>query len=217
MSSQDVDSEEEIMQVYTVLWIIVCLIIGVLALLLIRALRETGRATEPGVPGPPGEEGGFEEEAEPLFFYYDEVEPGVQSLRSGALLLRVPPAAWEADWRDDLLRVEVTSQDPASYPLAAGVEGHLECVYRISAIRMSERGTDFEVTSFPHPLDLVLIAEEEGGERTGARVMQWADGVWKPLPRAEVPSTLLESLCDPTRRCWAAARVESLGVFGLVR
>jgi len=207
------------MQVYTVLWVIVCLIIGVLALLLIRGLRETGRATELGVPVPPGEEeGGFEEEAEPLFFYYDEVEPEVQSLRSGALLLRVPPAAWEADWRDDLLRVEVTSQDPARYPLGAGVEGHLECVYRLSAIRMSERGTDFEVTSFPHPLDLVLIAkEEEGGEGAEARVMQWADGVWKPLPRAEVPSTLIEPLCDPTKRCWAAAHIESLGVFGLVR
>jgi hypothetical protein len=74
---------------------------------------------------PPDEKGRFEEETEPLFFYYDEVEPGVQSLQNGALLLRVPPVAWEAGWRDDLLRVEATSQDPALYPLGTGVEGHL--------------------------------------------------------------------------------------------
>ncbi len=204
------------MQVYTVLWAIVCLVIGVLALLLIRTLRESERAGEPGVLLPAGEEGGFEEEMEPLFFYYDEVEPGIQSLQNGVLLLRVPPTAWETDWRDDLLRVEVTSQDPARYPLGAGVEGHLECVYRLSAIRMSERGTDFEVMSFPNPLDLVLSVEVRG-EGAEARVMEWADGMWKPLTRAEMPTALVEPLFDPDTRCWAAARIESLGVFGLVR
>ncbi|MDY7040990.1 MAG: hypothetical protein SVX38_09015 [Chloroflexota bacterium] len=204
------------MQVYAILWTIVCLIIGVLALLLIRALRESEQGERPGVPLPPGGEGRFEEEKEPLLLYYDEVESGLQGIRSKNLLLRMPPAAWKTDWREDLIRVEVTSQDPTRYALAPEVKGHLERVYHLSAMRMSESGADFEIVSFPHPLDLVLSAEvdHEGAE---AQVMEWADGLWKSLPRVEMAVEFIEPMFDPAARCWAAAHIESLGVFGLVR
>ena len=77
-----------------------------LGVLLIWTLR-SGRRTVEAASGP---EDASQPVTDTLLLYYEE--QSVRRTPQGDVVLRIPGMAWEREWQDDLVRLDVTRLDP---------------------------------------------------------------------------------------------------------
>ena len=157
--------------------------------------------------GPPVEEGGT------LLFYYEE--ESVRATPQGGVIARIPGMAWDREWQDDLLRLEVVGADPASIDVpAAWGAAEVLAAYALRAYRMTEMGTDIEVERFAAPVDVFMTTGEgEGRLRFGVNNEEG----WALAPLAALSPQALEGVDLPPWRGWAAASIAGMRQICLVR
>lgn len=148
-----------------------------------------------------------------LLFYYEQ--ESVRSTPRGRVIVRIPGMAWEGEWQDDLLRLEVLGRDPAAIrvPAAWGAAKVL-AAYALRAYRMTEMGSDIQVDRFAAPVDVFLTADLAEGElRFGVNNEEG----WTLAPLATLSPQALEGVDLPVGRGWAAASIAGLREICLVR
>ena len=186
-------------------------LVAILALggLLVWTLRREAPTETPvdKADGPTVEDGGT------LLFYYEE--ESVRSTPQGGVIARIPGMAWDREWQDDLLRLEVLSSDPASIQVpAAWGAAEVLAAYALRAYRMTEMGTDIEVERFAAPVDVFMTTGEGGGKlRFGVNNEEG----WTLAPLATLSPQALEGVDIPTGRGWAAASIANMREICLVR
>jgi hypothetical protein len=151
--------------------------------------------------------------SETLLFYYEE--ESVRATPGGRVIVRIPGMAWESEWQDDLLRLEVLVEDPASIavPEAWGAAEVL-AAYALRAYRMTEIGSDIEVERFAAPVDVFITADERGGElRFGVNNREG----WTLAPLTALSPQALDGVDIPAGRSWAAASIAGMREVCLVR
>jgi hypothetical protein len=148
-----------------------------------------------------------------LLLYYEE--ESVRRTPQGDVVLRIPGMAWEREWQEDLVRLEVTRLDPASVQAAEEWdEGQVLAAYELQAHRMTEMGTDILVESFAAPIDVFLVSE---GEAEGLRFGIGSETGWTLAPPAALPPEVLAQAGIPPGQGWAAASISRLRQVCLVR
>jgi len=190
-------------------WGVAVLVLLGLGALLIWTIR-TGA---PAARGEWGGDGPFEPVTDTLLLYYEE-----QSMRHtprGDVVLRIPGTAWEREWQDDLVRLEVTRIAPETVPLPEewGAAKVL-AAYDLRAHRMTEIGTDLVVESFAAPVDVFLVSKTE---TEGLRFGVNNEGTWTLAPPAALSLDDLEQAEIPVGQGWAAASISRLRQVCLVR
>lgn len=148
-----------------------------------------------------------------LLFYYEQ--ESVRSTPHGQVIVRIPGMAWEAEWQDDLLRLEVLGRDPAAIrvPAAWGAAKVL-AAYALRAYRMTEMGSDIQVERFAAPVDIFVTTDVAEGElRFGVNNEEG----WALAPLAALSLQAPEGVDLPVGRGWAAASIAGLREICLVR
>ena len=147
-----------------------------------------------------------------LLFYYEQ--ESVRSTPGDRVIVRIPGMAWEGEWQDDMLRLEVLGRDPAAIrvPPAWGAARVL-AAYALRAYRMTEMGNDVRVERFAAPVDIFLTADIVEGElRFGVNHEQG----WTLAPPAALSPQSLQGVDLPAERGWAAASIAGLREICLV-
>jgi hypothetical protein len=147
-----------------------------------------------------------------LLYYEDE---SVRRTPHGDVVLRIPGVAWDSEWQEDLVRLDVTRLEPRSVevPEEWGAAQVL-AAYELQAHRMTEIGTDIAVESFAAPVDVFLTSESElGGLRFGVR----NEAGWTLVPPAALPLDILAQAGIPFGQGWAAASISRLRQVCLVQ
>jgi hypothetical protein len=164
---------------------------------------------------PHGRAGGEPDDSatDTLLLYYEQ--ESVRRTPRGEVVLRIPGMAWEREWQDDLVRLEVTRIEPESIaaPEPWGAAEVL-AAYDLHAHRMTEIGTDIPVESFAAPVDVFLTCERE---LQGLRFGIENQGEWTLAPPAALPLEVLEEAGIPAGQGWAAASISRLRQVCLVR
>jgi hypothetical protein len=148
-----------------------------------------------------------------LLFYYEE--ESVRSTPRDQVIVRIPGMAWEGEWQDDLLRLEVLGRDPAAIrvPAAWGAAKVL-AAYALRAYRMTEMGNDVRVERFAAPIDVFLTTDVVEGElRFGVN----REEGWTLAPLAALSPQALEGVDLPAGRGWAAASIAGMREICLVQ
>jgi hypothetical protein len=148
-----------------------------------------------------------------LLFYYEQ--ESVRATPQGTVIVRIPAMAWEGEWQDDLLRLEVLSEDPASIVVPASWgAAEILAAYALRAYRMTDLGTDIDVERFAAPVDVFVTTAEVGGElRFGVNNEEG----WTLAPLAALSPQALEGVDIPPGRSWAAASIAGMRNICLVR
>jgi len=180
-----------------------------LGALLIWTLR-SGRRMVEAAPGP-------EEPSQPvtdtLLLYYEE--ESVRRTPQGDVVLRIPGMAWEREWQEDLVRLDVTRLDPGTVePVEEWGEAEVLAAYELQAHRMTEIGSDITVESFAAPVDVFLVSK---GEEEGLRFGIGSETGWTLAPPAALPLDVLAQAGIPAGQGWAAASISRLRQVCLVR
>jgi hypothetical protein len=130
------------------------------------------------------------------------------------MVVHIPGTAWDQAWRDDLLRLEVSIEEPAAEVVpAAWGEVRVLAAYAVRAYRMTEIGTDIAVERFAAPVDVFLITEDRVGElRFGVN----NEGTWMLAPPAGLSPETFEGIDIPAGKRWVAASVTRLREICLV-
>jgi hypothetical protein len=192
-----------------ILWGIALIAIVALGVLLGWTLRRGARPEPPAIEI---EESGVEGD-EPLLFYY--AEQSVRSNQRGDLIVRMPGTAWEPEWQNDLMRLEVCAKDPALVDVPGEWSAcEVVAAYTLHAYRMTEVGTDIAVERFAAPIDVFLSLE---GAAIPLRIGVRDNGRWKLAPLATLSSELLEVVQLPAGRSWVAASMASMDEVCLVQ
>jgi hypothetical protein len=157
-------------------------------------------------------EGAFPSRTDTLLLYYEA--ESVQRTSQGDVVLRIPGMAWERDWQEDLVRLEVTRLEPASVQAVGDWgEGQVLAAYDLHAHRMTEIGTDIRVEGFAAPIDVFLVTERETkGLRFGVK----NEGGWALAPMAALSLDVLAQAGIPPAQGWAAASISRLRQVCLV-
>jgi hypothetical protein len=194
-----------------VVWGVALLALLVLGALLISTLRGGARPVER--TRTLGAEASFAPATDTLLLYYEE--ESVRRTPQGDVVLRIPGMAWERDWQDDLVRLEVARIKPEEVvvPEQWG-EAEVLAAYDLRAHRMTEIGTDIPVESFAAPVDVFLTRETE---MAGLRFGVQNDGEWTLAPPAALPLEILQQAGIPAGQGWAAASISRLRQVCLVR
>jgi hypothetical protein len=156
--------------------------------------------------------GEFEPTKEIMLFEYEKED--VRNTTDGNVIVRIRSISWDTEWQEDLLRLEVHAQDPKSVTLSdEWRDAQVIAAYDFRAYRMTEMGTDVQVTSFPAPIEVVLTTPETD---TNLDVLIQADGIWTSAPEADISA---EALARKSlgRREWRAASVDRLGRLCLIK
>jgi hypothetical protein len=196
-----------------IVWGIALLALLVLGGLLAWALRR--QALPDALPETPVEKvkGFAVRGGETLLFYYEE--ESVRATPGGQVIVRISGMAWEGEWQDDLLRLEVLGQDPASVrvPEEWGA-AEVVAAYALRAYRMTEMGNDIPVERFAAPVDVFLTTDVDGGElRFGVNNKD----SWELAPLATLSPQALDGIDLPPERGWAAASIAGMREVCLVR
>jgi hypothetical protein len=180
-----------------------------LGALLIWTLRSGGRRTKAVL----GLEETSQPVTEPLLLYYED--ESVRRTPQGDVVLRIPGMAWEREWQEDLVRLDVTRLDPGSVK-AAKEWGEVEVLaaYGLQAHRMTEIGSDIPVESFAAPVDVFLVSKSEA---EGLRFGIGGETGWTLAPLAALPLDVLAQAGIPAGHGWAAASISRLRQVCLVR
>jgi hypothetical protein len=191
-------------------WGIALLAILVLGGIVLWTQRGARRGTNPVArPGSsPVEIAGSGESAfravtDTLLLYYEE--EGIRSTLRGDVVLRIPGAAWEREWQEDLVRLEVSTVDPnaVAMPKQWGQAKAL-AAYALRAYRMTEIGTDIAVEQFAAPIDIFLLTEGSG---EGLRFGIERDRNWMLAPPSTLSLDALAGVDLPSGRSWVAASI----------
>jgi hypothetical protein len=130
------------------------------------------------------------------------------------MIVHIPGTAWDQEWRDDLLRLEVSTEEPAAVAVpGAWGEVRVLAAYAVRAYRMTEIGTDIAVERFAAPVDVFLTTGDGAGE---LRFAVNNEGTWMLAPSAALSPEMFEGIDIPTGRRWVAASVTRLREIGLV-
>jgi hypothetical protein len=180
-----------------------------LGALLIWTLRKGGGTAE----AVPRSEEASQPVTDTLLLYYEE--ESVRRTPQGDLVLRIPGMAWEREWQEDLVRLDVTRLDPRSVEAAEEWgEAQVLAAYELRAHRMTEIGSDIIVESFAAPVDVFLVSESEvEGLRFGVK----DETGWTLAPPAALPLDVLAQAGIPAGQGWTAASISRLRRVCLVR
>jgi hypothetical protein len=156
---------------------------------------------------------GFRPSTDALLLYYEE--EATRSALQGDVVLRIPGIAWEPEWQEDLVRLEVSTIDPDAVVLP-GEWGpaRVLAAYSLRGYRMTEIGTDIPVAQFAAPIDVFLLAEG-GGE--GLRFGVKHRGTWRLAPPTALSAKALAGIDLPADRSCVAASIAGLGQVCLFR
>jgi hypothetical protein len=193
---------------FVVIWGVALLAVVALGAILMLTLRQ-------GAPAEPPDAAGLAVSgplSDTLLFYYEEESVGRTS--QGGMIVHIPGTAWDQEWRDDLLRLEVSTEEPAAVAVPAEWgEVRVLAAYSVRAYRMTEIGTDVAVERFAAPVDVFLTAEDRAGElRFGVN----NEGIWTLAPSAALAPEMFEGVDIPAGRGWVAASVTRLREICLV-
>lgn len=189
--------------VWTV-WGVALLVLLGLGALLVWTLR-SGRS--------PMETGHGSAMNDTLLLYYEE--QSVRRTSHGDVVLRIPGMAWEREWQEDLIRLDVTRLEPGSVAVPAEWgKARVVAAYELRAHRMTEIGSDIPVERFAAPVDVFLVgAHEMAGLRFGVR----NETGWTLAPPAALPLDVLAQAGIPAGHGWAAASISRLRQVCLVQ
>ncbi len=193
---------------FAIVWALALLAIAVLLVTLARLLRRA-----PGTSTPGDEPAELRLAHDTLLFYYEE--DGVRSTADGRVIVHIPGAAWDAGWREDLLRLEVIEQPHGlvTFLEELGPADAL-AVYDLAAYRMTEMGTDVAVERFPAPIDVILTGDRMDGQ---LGVVMRTEHAWVLAPPADVAPRALEGIELPAGRVWVATALVRPSRICLVR
>jgi hypothetical protein len=141
-----------------------------------------------------------------LLLYYEP--ESVRRTPRGEVVLRIPGMAWEREWQEDVVRLEITRIEPQAIatPEQWGT-AEILAAYDLRAHQMTDMGTDIPVESFAAPVDVFLTCETESEElRFGIE----NQGEWTLAPPAALPLEVLEEAGIPAGQGWAAASISRL-------
>jgi hypothetical protein len=146
-----------------------------------------------------------------LLFYYER--SSVRQTADQRVTIVLPGRAWDAEWREDLLRIEIQEMTPRPFALSDESEpARGVTVYELSAFRMTEMGIDLEIDHFLEPIAVILTAEDRVGALEFAA--QGSDGIWhvvtQPLTESEAEAAQL----SPGQRA-IKGEITHLGKIGL--
>jgi hypothetical protein len=148
-----------------------------------------------------------------LLFYYEQ--ESVRSTPDGRVIVRIPGMAWEPEWQDDLLRLEVGRADPSSLPVPDEWDAaRVLAAYALRAYRMTDLGTDIDVKRFAAPVDVFLTTE---GEEPRLRFGVKHGERWTLAPPAALSLDTFEDVDIPAGQSWAAASIAGMRDICLVR
>ncbi len=204
----DESSESCMSTVFPVIWGLALLAIVVLLLVLRRTLRGQTRANHTDDPDLP-----VALATDTLLFYHEQ--DSVQRTADKHVTVHIPGAAWEAQWSDDLLRLQVS--ELPSLPVALPPElGPLQvlAVFDLKAYRMTEIGTDVEIAHFADVIRIVLASQ---GHEGNLGVAVHSDSTWVLAAPAEVPPRIWDRILLPSGDRGIAASLVRPGRVCLVR
>jgi hypothetical protein len=192
-----------------IVWGVALLVIVALGVVLRTTLKRGAPSMMQDAPEPRQ----FERASDTLLFYREE--SSVRAAIEGAIIVRIPETAWDEEWSDELLRLEVSTRDPASVTLPAEwADTEISAAYDLQAYRMTEIGTDIKVARFPAPIELVF-ARERAGSRL--RLLIQAERTWVLAPVIQLSVDEYEESDLLPREDSLAVSLTSLGRMCLVR
>jgi hypothetical protein len=198
---------------FLIVWGVALAGIVALGALLVWTLRREPSIREDEAPYATGAAQGGAESGDTLLFYHEE--ESVRATPHGRVIVRISGMAWEREWHDDLLRLEVGVEDPASVEVPAEWGGaQVLAVYCLRAYRMTDLGTDIEIERFAAPVDVFLTIE---GVEPGLRFGVNHEGRWTLAPPATLSPATIEGIDIPAGQSWAAASIAGMREVCLVR
>lgn len=194
---------------FPVVWGLALLAIVALLTMLLRTLRGQQRpdhADDPDLP--------VALARDTLLFYYEQ--DSVQRTADKHVTVHVPGVAWEAQWQDDLLRMQVSELPPLHVvlPLELGPVQVL-AVFDLDAYRMIEVGTDVRIARFAEPIRIVLSSQGHEGD-LGVAVCT-TDSPWALAAPTNVPQRIWGRISLPPGDRGIAASLVRPGRVCLVR
>ena len=191
-----------------IVWLLALVAIAILGAMLRQTLRRGPKSVLPGA----SENDPLQPYTDNLLFQYEP--ESVRVSRDARVIVHIPGMAWDAEWRGDLIRLEVVEQPPDSFVFAGVGAVEVLSAYDLAAFRMTDVGADIRVERFPEPVD-VLLTTERGDGSLG--IVTQVDRTWVLAPAARVSPREFEGVDLPPGRRWAAAAVARLGRVCLVR
>ena len=193
---------------FILVWGVALLVIVVLLVVLMQTLKR-GASPSPTV----GEGEALGSIKDTLLFYY--AEQSVRNTSDNRVIVRISGIAWDTGWQEDLIRLEVNTQEPESVVLPPEwADAQILAVYNLCAYRMTEMGTDVEVERFAAPVDVFLTTEgREPQLRFGVR----NETGWVLAPFATLSPEALGGAEIPAEQSWAAASIAGMRDICLVR
>ncbi len=192
-----------------IVWGVALLVIVALGVVLRATLKRGAPSMMQDTPEPRQ----FERASDTLLFYREE--SSVRSAIKGAIIIRIPETAWDEGWADDLLRLEVSTRDPASITLPPEwADAEIAAAYDLHAYRMTEIGADIKVARFPAPIELVF-AEKSAGSRL--RLLTQAESAWVLAPVIQISIDKYEGSDLLPKEDALAVSLTGLGRMCLVR
>lgn len=185
-----------------VVWGVALLVLLALGAFLVWTLRSGMRSRRTS----------FASATDTLLLYYEQ--ESVRRTPQGDVVLRIPGMAWEREWQEDLVRLEVARIEPdeVAVPEQWG-RAEVLAAYDLRAHRMTEMGIDIVVESFAAPVDVFLTCETE---TEGLRFGVNGEEGWTLAPPAALPLDVLEQAGIPAGQGWAAASISRLRQVCLV-
>jgi hypothetical protein len=194
---------------WVAIWGIALVAIVVLLALVMSSIR---RSTSGAGPAAGGTQSPVELFRDTLLFYHEE--QNMRSASRGAVIIRLPGEAWRPEWHPDLLRVQVITLAPDSVSLPVGWKTvQVLGAFSIRAYRVTELGTEVEISQFAAPMDIVLTTQTQSpGLCYAVRV----DGNWR-LGAVPASTDRLESMDLPLRSGRVIISADRPGDFCLLR
>ena len=193
---------------YPAVWGLALVAIMALLTVLLRTLRGQTRANHTDDPDLP-----VALARDTLLFYHEQ--DSVQRTADKHITVHIPGAAWEPQWRDDLLRVQVSEMPPLGVvmPLELGPMQVL-AVFDLEAYRMTEMGTDAEIARFAAEVRVVLASQGHEGD---LGVAVYTDHAWELAVPAEIPPRIAGRISLPAKDRGIAASLVRPGKVCLVQ
>jgi hypothetical protein len=188
---------------FTIVWGVALLAIAALLVMLVLTLKRGPVSAPPGAD----ELETFMPLRDTLLFHYEE--SGTRSTVHDRVIVRLPGIAWETAWREDLLRLEVSSVEPRTVPLPVGWQNaQVLGAYDLRAFRMTEMGRDVEVRRFLSPIDVVLTFE---GPYPEVRAFTRTDDDWTLATTVDLALDEFNGRNRLSGRDWVAVPITQLG------
>ena len=193
---------------FPVVWGLALLAIMVLLSVLLRTLRGQTRANHTADPDLP-----VALASDTLLFYHEQ--DSVQRTADKHVTVHIPGIAWEAQWRDDLLRLQVSELSPLQVTLPPEL-GPVQVLaaFDLAAYRMTEIGRDVEIAHFAGAIRIVLASQGHEGD---LGVAVYTDGRWALAAPAEVPPRIVDQISLPPGDRGIAAQLARPGRVCLVQ